>query len=160
MTEFFIKTQMVKYMLEAFEITHYHPGDLCLNVILTFDERKKSRYRTQTTCGKDFGWFVERGIVLSHGQVLKCKDGTLIQIQAAEEEITRVTCDDALLLTRAAYHLGNRHVPLQVEKEYLCYLRDHVLDEMVVGLGLQLSHLSAPFNPENGAYGGGHGHHH
>ncbi len=147
-------------MLEAYEITHLHEGDNPLEVILTFDERKKSRHRTSTACGKDFGWFVERGIVLSQNDVLKCKDGTLIRVLAADEEVSDVTTQDALLLMRAAYHLGNRHVPLQVAPTFLRYQRDHVLDEMVIGLGLTVSHVAASFQPENGAYSGGHSHSH
>ena len=145
-------------MLEAFEVTHLHKGDETLEVVLTFDERKKSRYRTQTSCGQELGWFIERGVILAQNDVLKCKDGILIKILAADEEVSDVTSHDDLLLMRAAYHLGNRHVPLQVEKSFLRYQRDHVLDEMVQGLGLKVEHVIQSFNPENGAYSGGHSH--
>ena len=70
---------------------------------------------------------------------------------------TQVYCDDALLLARAAYHLGNRHVALEVQRGQLRYLRDHVLAGMLTGLGLELEDIVAPFNPESGAY---HGHTH
>jgi urease accessory protein len=65
-----------------------------------------------------------------------------------------------MLLARACYHLGNRHVALQIEPGRLCWLRDHVLDAMVVGLGLRVTQIDAPFEPEPGAYGGGQGHGH
>ena len=147
-------------MLEAFQITHLHADDSPLDVVLTFDERKKSRHRTSTTCGKALGWFLERGIVLGQNDVLVCEDGTLVKVVAAEEDVSDVTGSNKLLLMRAAYHLGNRHVPLQVEDSFLRYQRDHVLDEMVKGLGLEVTHLSKPFNPESGAYSGGHHHSH
>ena len=150
-------------MLEAYEITHLHEGDQSLEVVLTYDERKKSRHKTKTTCGKELGWFVERGIVLAQNDILKCQDGTLIKVKAAEEHVSDVTCEDPLTLMKAVYHLGNRHVPLQVEKAYLRYQKDHVLDEMVEGLGLKVTHTNQPFNPESGAYSNGghsHGHHH
>ena len=147
-------------MLEAYKVTHLHQGDKPLEVVLTFDERKKSRHRTHTQCGQALGWFIERGMVLSHGQVLACNDGTLVKVLAAKEWVSKVTTDDALLMTRAAYHLGNRHVPLQVASDFLSYQRDHVLDEMVVGLGLTVNHTEQVFEPENGAYAGGHHHHH
>ena len=145
-------------MLEAYEITHLHTGDEFLEVVVTFEERQKSRYKTHTLCGKDIGWFIERGRVLSGHDALRCSDGTLIKISCAPEKVTRVTSTEALALTKAAYHLGNRHVALQVEAEYLQYQADYVLDDMVRGLGLTVSHEMAPFHPESGAYAGGHKH--
>lgn len=149
---------MVKTMLEAYEITHLHEGDNYLNVVVTFEERQKSRYKTQTVCGKDIGWFIERGRVLTECDALRCKDGTLIKISCAPENVTRVTSTDALALTKAAYHLGNRHVALQVDAGFLQYQADYVLDDMVRGLGLTVSHQLAPFHPESGAYAAGHQH--
>ncbi|VUD58947.1 Urease accessory protein UreE [Thalassocella blandensis] len=147
-------------MLEAFQITHLHDGDETLAVVLTFEERQKSRHRTLTSCGKTLGWFVERGRVLQQDDVLKCKDGTLIKVIAAAEDVSNVVAPSPLLLMRAAYHLGNRHVPLQVEQNFLRYQQDHVLDAMVEGLGLTVEHAQLPFHPENGAYSGGHSHAH
>lgn len=147
-------------MLEAHKITHLHEGDTFLEVVATYDERQKSRYRTTTTCGKDLGWFIERGYVLREGDVLKCNDGTLVVVRCANEAVSDVSVEDELLLLKAAYHLGNRHVPLQVEKNYLRYQEDYVLDDMVTGLGLSVAHKQAPFNPESGAYSGGHSHSH
>lgn len=146
-------------MLEAHEITHLHAGDEALELVATFEERQKSRYRAQTQCGKDIGWFLERGYVLSWGDALRCTDGTLVKIVCADEAVSNVRADEPLLLLRAAYHLGNRHVPLQVSTAFLRYQQDDVLDEMVEGLGLRIEHAQAPFQPENGAYGGGHHHH-
>lgn len=125
---------------------------------LTFDQRRKSRYRTHTDCGLELGWFLPRGIVLAAGDLLLCRDGTHIRVKAAQENVSEVHCDNALLISRAAYHLGNRHVPLDIATNRLRYQRDSVLDGMLVGLGLAVQHIQAPFNPENGAYHG-HGEH-
>ncbi|WP_370980629.1 urease accessory protein UreE [Agaribacterium sp. ZY112] len=146
-------------MLEAHKITHLHEGDKYLEVIASFEERKKSRYRTSTSCGQELGWFIERGYVLQEGDVLVCNDGTLVVVRCADEKVSNVTAKDELSLLRAAYHLGNRHVPLQVRLNFLRYQEDYVLDDMVKGLGLTVEHIEAPFEPENGAYGGGHHHH-
>ena len=82
-------------------------------------------------------------------------------IRAAAETVSEVRCNDPLQLARACYHLGNRHVPLQIEAGLLRYQHDHVLNEMVQGLGLEVSVRQAPFEPEPGAYGGStHGHSH
>lgn len=149
-------------MLEAHAITHLHKGDECLEVVASFEERQKSRYRTITTCGKEIGWFIERGYVLKENDVLKCHDGTLVLVRCADEAVSNVTVSDELSLLKAAYHLGNRHVPLQVERGFLRYQEDYVLDDMVKGLGLNVEHTQAPFSPESGAYSqsGHHGHSH
>ncbi len=137
-----------------------------LQVVATFSERQKSRHKTQTQCGKPVGWFLPRGLVLKEGDVLLCRSGETIAIQAAPEDCSQVSSDDALKLTTAAYHLGNRHVPLQIGPGLLRYQRDHVLDAMLEGLGLQVQHVRLPFQPESGAYHGksilqlGGGHHH
>ena len=149
-------------MLEAHSITHLHKGDSVIDLVATFEERQKSRYRTKTKCGKDVGWFLERGYVLREDDVLECSDGTLIRIICADEAVSNVTATTALSLLKAAYHLGNRHVPLQVEDGFLRYQEDYVLDDMVKGLGLLVDHRQASFQPESGAYSqsGGHTHEH
>lgn len=154
-------------MLEVFEIVKQPPKDGVMEVVLSFDERQKSRYKTATVCGKELGWFIERGKVLQDGDFLKCKTGEVVRVVAAAEAVSEVHSDNQLLLTRAAYHLGNRHVPLQIGPGFLRYLRDHVLDDMVRGLDLEVAHENRQFQPENGAYHGQqnsllllHGHHH
>src|SRR5690606_28419525 len=109
-------------MLEVFEIAKKPSQDATMQVVLTFDERQKSRYKTATACGKELGWFIERGTVLQDGDVLQCKTGELIKVIAAAEEVSEVRSQNQLLLTRAAYHLGNRHVPLQIGPGFLRYL--------------------------------------
>lgn len=147
-------------MLEAFEIIKNPQIAAHVEAVLTFEERQKSRYKTKTCCGRDLGWFIPRGAVLHDGDYLQCKTGELIRVVAAPETVSEINCDDALLLTRAAYHLGNRHVPLQIGANFLRYQHDHVLDAMVQGLGLNVVCQQRPFQPENGAYHGQGGHSH
>ncbi|MBT8447366.1 MAG: urease accessory protein UreE [Gammaproteobacteria bacterium] len=135
-------------------------GTLAATVQLTYDERKKSRARGRDENGAELAWFLERGTVLADGDVLRCVDGALIGVRAAAEPLSVARCDDALLLTRAAYHLGNRHVPLQIAVGELRYQPDHVLDAMLEALGLSVTRATLPFAPESGAYGRqGHAHH-
>jgi urease accessory protein len=127
---------------------------------LTFHRRRSSRQRARLASGEEIALILPRGTVLCHGSVLRGEDGRLVRIEAALECVSRVLSSDPLLLTRAAYHLGNRHVAVQVEAGSLSYLHDHVLDDLVRGLGLPVTMLNAPFEPETGAYGAhGHGGH-
>lgn len=149
-------------MKESYQLGAAPAGEGALYIELDFQQRQKSRHKATTRCGQVLGWFLERGRVLEDGDVLLCSDGSEVVVKAADEEVSEVRSDDALLLTRAAYHLGNRHVPLQIESGRLRYQHDHVLDDMVRGLGLTVAICRRPFHPENGAYsgGGGHGHSH
>jgi len=127
---------------------------------LPFELRQKSRLKATLDNGMEVGLMLPRGGLLRGGDVLRAEDGTLIKIVAAAETVSKVTHEDPLMRARASYHLGNRHVPLQITQNYLCYTHDHVLDEMVIGLGLNVECVMAPFEPEAGAYGGGHKHSH
>ena len=130
---------------------------------LTFELRCKTRLRTQLDSGEEAGLFLERGIILRAGDKLLGKDGRVVEIAAAPEMVIEARSDDPLLLARAAYHLGNRHVPVQVgvdeTSSLLRFGSDHVLSEMVRGLGLEVTQTEAPFEPESGAYGGKNGNH-
>jgi urease accessory protein len=129
---------------------------------LPLESRIKSRLRATLDDGREAGLFLERGLTLKDGDLLASEDGTIVEIKAAEETVSQVTCTDSLLMARACYHLGNRHVALQINCNTLSYLHDHVLDDMLKGLGLEVNVLMAPFEPEPGAYntnGGGHHHH-
>lgn len=128
-------------------------------VILDYATRTRSRGKSCTRQGVEIAWFLERGEFLRHGDCLEDEAGRHMAICAAPEPVSRVTTDDAHLMTRVAYHLGNRHVPLQVLRTSLLYQPDHVLDDMVRGLGADVTHGDMPFQPEDGAYHG-HGHHH
>lgn len=127
---------------------------------LPFELRQKSRLRTRLASGEEVGLFLERGRVLRGGDLLLANDGRLVRVVARPETVLDVHCADALTLTRAAYHLGNRHVQLQIGSGWLRLLDDYVLRGMLEQLGgLTLSQTVAPFEPEAGAYGGGHHHH-
>lgn len=130
---------------------------------LPFEWRQKSRLRTRLDSGEDVGLFLPRGTVLRHGDRLRTTNGLVVEVRAATETVSTAYADDPVELARAAYHLGNRHVALQVGAGWLRYLHDHVLDRMVAELGLTVCAEQAPFEPETGAYGGdhshGHGHH-
>jgi urease accessory protein len=129
---------------------------------LPFEVRQKSRFRAALDDGRIVGVILDRGQALRDGETLRARDGTIIQVQAAAEQVSSVFSDDPLQLARACYHLGNRHVPLQIGSGWARYLHDHVLDDMVRGLGLRITAETMPFEPEPGAYhqGGSHRHEH
>ncbi|MBA56783.1 MAG: urease accessory protein UreE [Pseudomonadales bacterium] len=131
-----------------------------LIVRLPFDERKKSRLKTAAENGEPLGFMLPRGHILRDGTRLLDESGRVIEVKAADETVSTVSSDSAHLVMRAAYHLGNRHVPLQIGDGWLRYQHDHVLDAMVIGLGLTVTVEDAPFEPEDGAYAGGHSHSH
>ncbi|WP_296188233.1 urease accessory protein UreE [Pseudomonas sp. UBA1879] len=126
---------------------------------LNFEARSKSRLRCFSAEGEDVGLFLERGQPpLRDGDFLKAEDGRVVRVCARPEQLLHVTCDNAFELTRAAYHLGNRHVALQVGDGWLRLLDDYVLKAMLDQLGATTESIEAPFQPEHGAYGGGHHH--
>jgi len=128
-------------------------------LLLPFETRCKSRLRTGLASGEECGLFLPRGGVLRGGDRLLGNDGRVIEVIAAPELLMETASTDPLQLARAAYHLGNRHVAVQLLSGSLRFAQDHVLGEMVRGLGLPVVEIEAPFEPEAGAYGahGGHG---
>ena len=134
-------------------------------LVLRFDQRQKARQRARLVSGREVGIQLPRGTVLRNGDCLQGESGEIVRVVAAPEPVSIASCNDPLLLMRAAYHLGNRHVQLEVRRGYLRYLRDHVLDHMIESLGLRVTYSHEPFEPEAGAYAGqahvhGHGHGH
>ena len=138
---------------------------------LPLQSRIKSRLRVVLDNGEDAGLFLARGTTLKEGDLLISEEGYRVQVKAAHESLSVVRSSDPHLLARACYHLGNRHVSIQIERDCVSYLHDHVLDDMLRGFGLNVEATEAPFEPEAGAYGGsaekgrhshgeGHGHHH
>ncbi|MCQ4257059.1 urease accessory protein UreE [Stutzerimonas stutzeri] len=137
---------------------HPHPD---AELELSYEARSKSRLRCFTTNTEDVGLFLERGQPpLRDGECLQAEDGRIVIVRARAEKLLHVTCASAFELTRAAYHLGNRHVALQVGDGWLRLLDDYVLKDMLLQLGASVEHIEAPFQPEHGAYGGGHHHSH
>lgn len=133
-------------------------------VVLPIDLRIKSRARATLTDGREVGWIIERGDILRGGDLLlsNSEPPVIVRVQAAKETVSRVRTDNAHLLLQAAYHLGNRHVAVEIHHHYLAYRHDHVLDDMLQGLGLNVEVGEYPFEPESGAYqqSAHHGHHH
>lgn len=125
-------------------------------LVLPFDSRQKSRLKTQLVSGEEVGLMLPRGEILRGGDLVTASDGRVIEVIAEPEKLLHVEADS---LAKAAYHLGNRHVPVQVGKDFLRIAEDHVLEEMLKKMGAKVSHVVAPFEPEAGAYAGGHHQH-
>lgn len=131
-----------------------------VTLTLPFELRQKTRLRAVLDDGREAALLLPRGQVLRSGECLRALDGTIVAVRAAQEMVSTAATDDPLILARACYHLGNRHVPLQVGPGWCRYLHDHVLDDMVRGLGLAVRCEHAAFEPESGAYASGHHSHH
>lgn len=131
------------------------PATAQTTLSLPFELRQKSRFKANLDSGEKVGLMLSRGHPLRGGDCLRAENGMVIALIAAQEPVTTATAADPLTLQRACYHLGNRHVPLQITEHWIRYLQDHVLDDMVASLGLVITHEQAPFEPETGAY-----HHH
>lgn len=120
-----------------------------MRLILPFEERQKSRLRARLENGEEVALVLPRGKVLRGGDVVKAPDGRAIEIVSAAEKLLHIEAD---ALARVAYHLGNRHVAVQVGEGFLRIAEDHVLEGMLRGLGARVTHVEAPFEPEAGAY--------
>lgn len=125
---------------------------------LPFEARQKSRLRAKLVSGEEVGLMLPRGEVLRGGDLVTASDGRVIEVISQEEKLLHIEARTPRDLAKIAYHLGNRHVPVQVGESCLRIARDHVLEEMVRKLGARVSHVEAPFEPEAGAYAGGHHH--
>jgi urease accessory protein len=136
-------------------------------VSLDWDARQRSRFEAVTDDGTRLAVFLPRGQVLRGGDVLVAENGRMVRVASAAESLLRITAcpthGSPFDLLRAAYHLGNRHVPIELTAEHLQIEPDHVLAEMLRAMHLIVTPVQAPFEPEGGAYGdagGGHGHAH
>ena len=138
------------------------PGKLTASLTLPIDVRVKSRIKVTLNDGREAGLLLPRGLLLRGGDVLSNEDGSeFVQIIAADEGVSVEHCDDPFTLAKACYHLGNRHVPLQIMPGELRYHHDHVLDDMLRQFGLEVTFAHLPFEPEAGAYASeSHGHSH
>lgn len=134
------------------------------SVALDWDVRQKSRFDAHTDDGEHIGVFLPRGTVLRGGDVLVDTEGQMLRVHAAEQAVLRITpCTEhgsAFDLVRAAYHLGNRHVPIELTPTHLHIEPDHVLADMLRAMHLVVTPVDASFEPESGAYGDGHSHSH
>lgn len=122
---------------------------------LPFEARQKSRMKAKLASGEEVALMLPRGEILRGGDLVTASDGRVIEIVARPEKLLHIETKE---LAKAAYHLGNRHVPVQLGETFLRIAEDHVLEEMLRKLGAKVSHVEAPFEPEAGAYAGGHQH--
>ena len=139
-----------------------HAHRVTASVTLPIDIRVKSRARVTLNDGREAGLMLPRGLLLRSGDLLTTEDGSeVIEVIAAPESVSVVRCADPFLLAKACYHLGNRHVPLQILPDELRYHHDHVLDAMLRQFSLEVTFAQLPFEPEAGAYASeSHGYHH
>jgi urease accessory protein len=131
-----------------------------LELKLPFEMRNKSRFAQKLSNGREAHFFLPRGTVLAGDDILIADDGSMIRIAAADQEVVTIASSNAYQLMRAAYHLGNRHIPVQVGEGFLRIEPDSVLEGMISQLGLECKREFTAFEPETGAYGGGHRHSH
>lgn len=129
-------------------------------VVLDFDARHRRRMAMTGERGLEFLLDLPEAVALKDGDGLVLEDGRVVEVKAALEPLAEITAADASTLTRLAWHLGNRHLPAEIAADRILIRRDHVIEEMVAGLGGKLRLISAPFEPEGGAYGQGHAHGH
>ena len=129
---------------------------------LAWDVRQKSRFDATDSSGRSLGVFLPRGTVARGGDVLVAEDGSLVRVIAAPQAVLKIThCSQhgtPYDLIRAAYHLGNRHVPIELKPDHLKIEPDHVLADMLRAMHLIVHAVEEAFEPENGAYAAG-GHH-
>ena len=149
------RLRLTAYALTMIEITtRAAAGEPYTSLELPFDLRQKSRFRATLASGEDASVVLPRGEILRGGDRLATNGGKVVEVVAKAESLLHVDCDSPHALARAAYHLGNRHVPVQVGEGWLRIAADHVLERMLVGLGARVTAIEAPFEPEAGAYAG------
>lgn len=138
-------------------------------VELDWDVRQKSRFAATDSQGRELAIFLPRGQAVRGGDVLVAEDGSLIRAIAAPQRVLKITAcathGTVFDLMRAAYHLGNRHVPIELQPDHLKIEPDHVLADMLRSMHMTVVEADLPFEPEGGAYGGhvthdDHSHHH
>lgn len=134
------------------------PADVTHELELGYDERVKSRLAALCRDGAAVAILLPRGTVMRDGTLLGTDDGAIVRVLAAPQPVCRITADSTLTLVRAVYHLANRHVPARLAADHALIEADPVLERMLQSLGARIEHLHAPFDPEPGAYGGGHSH--
>lgn len=148
-------------MLEVYERLGVQSGlPVDVRVVLTHEQRDRGRMRTYSTEGEEVRLFLARGTPLMVGEYLRSQCGRHVFVEGAIEPVVNASCEDWATFSRACYHLGNRHVKVQIGQRSLRIQPDHVLEGMLAQLGLTLEQASHVFVPESGAYGhAGHAHH-
>jgi urease accessory protein len=134
------------------------PTPAAARLALPYEQRQRTRQRAILESGEAVAIDLPRGVPMRGGDRLLASDGRVVEVVSPPERVLHVTCAAAHDLARAAYHLGNRHVAIQVGEGWLRLPHDHVLERMLQGIGCTLATLEAPFEPEAGAYGAHHRH--
>jgi len=148
-------------MYEIYErYTENLVGEPDASIFLTHEQRTKARLKTVAKDGIEVRIFLEHGKALQVGEYLRSVCGRVIRVDAAKEPVAKASCEDWHSFSRACYHLGNRHVKVQLSDRILLMTPDHVLEAMLKGLGLTVVHENAVFIPEHGAYHAGADHSH
>lgn len=135
-------------------------GEAVGDVTLDFDARHRRRLQLTTDQGEPLLLDLEKAVAMDDGDGLGLSDGGWVRVRAAAEPLIEASTADVRLLLRAAWHLGNRHLPVQLGDDRVRLRPDHVIADMLRALGLTVREVQAPFQPEGGAYGGHGGHHH
>jgi urease accessory protein len=137
------------------------PGQAVAEILLDFDERHRRRIRLRAENGEYLLLDLPKAVAMANGDGLCANDGRWFKIVAKPEKLIEVTASDTLTLMQLSWHLGNRHTPAEVQEGRILIRPDHVLEDMVRGLGGNTKSVEEPFQPEGGAYGGHtQGHHH
>ena len=123
------------------------------SVTLNYDNRYRRRIAMKTDGGKDFLLDLAKTTELRSGDLIELEDGRFIEVKAASEKLMKATSDEPLLILKAAWHIGNRHLSCEIQMDNLILRFDHVILQMLENLGLTLEVINQPFNPEGGAYG-------
>ena len=146
-------------MIKATSVIHSHepPVD---TVTLSYDDRYRRRIVFTGDNGLTFLLDLPKTTELQHGNDLLLEDGRHVRVVAAKERLMKVTTKNLRHLLATAWHIGNRHLPCQVNENYLILRYDHVISDMLQKLGASIENFEAPFNPEGGAYGFGRTHSH
>jgi urease accessory protein len=137
------------------------PNDTAVgSLTLDFDQRHRRRIRLTDDLGQDLLLDLPDAVAMADGDGLHLDDGRWLRIRAAIELVVEIRHTDPSQLLRLAWHLGNRHVPTEIRDQVLCIRPDHVIEEMLFGLGAKLIKVQVAFQPQSGAYGRHHHHHH
>ena len=129
------------------------PGDTALDrLVLNYDERHRRRLRYVAEGGTTFLLDLPRAAVLRAGDGLRLENGSIVRVEASPEQLVEITAPDSAALIRLAWHIGNRHLPAQLEPHRILIRADAVIENMLRGLGATIKHVLEPFTPESGAY--------
>jgi urease accessory protein len=149
----------MRRLIETAPRGSWSPAEATGSITLAFDDRNRRRLRLLTDQGEPVLLDLAKPRRLAEGDGLSFADGGWLVVHAADEDILEIAAADAGHLARLAWHLGNRHLPTEILPACLRIRYDHVIEDMLRGLGARLSRKRAPFQPEGGAYGGHHHHH-